>query len=66
MATLKIGQSRRFAVEQLSNGDRWAVTHYAGKGWETFTDAVIDQLNQNKRHLVFILWGRKHRKRRQN
>ena len=32
---------------------------HAGKGWERFTDAVIDQLNQNKRNLVFILWGRK-------
>lgn len=32
---------------------------HAGKGWERFTDAVIDQLNQNKQNLVFILWGRK-------
>ena len=26
---------------------------------EDFTDAVIDQLNQHKQHLVFIVWGRK-------
>ena len=32
---------------------------HAKSGWEIFTDSVIDQLNQNKRHLVFILWGRK-------
>ena len=38
--------------------DGHAASH-AGKGWERFTDAVIDQLNQNKRHIVFILWGRK-------
>jgi uracil-DNA glycosylase len=32
---------------------------HAGKGWECFTDAVIQQLNEHCTHLVFILWGRK-------
>jgi uracil-DNA glycosylase len=27
------------------------------KGWETFTDKVIEVLNQNPTPLVFILWG---------
>ncbi len=27
------------------------------KGWETFTDAVIQQLSDQKQHLVFLLWG---------
>lgn len=27
------------------------------KGWETFTDAVISTLSQEKQHLVFLLWG---------
>jgi uracil-DNA glycosylase len=27
------------------------------KGWEKFTDKVIEVLNQEKEHLVFILWG---------
>lgn len=27
------------------------------KGWETFTDAVIQHLSDNGEHLVFILWG---------
>ncbi|MCC6599129.1 MAG: uracil-DNA glycosylase, partial [Crocinitomicaceae bacterium] len=27
------------------------------KGWETFTDAVIRQLSDKKKDLVFILWG---------
>lgn len=31
-------------------------SHY-GKGWETFTDAVVDALAQRKDPLVFILWG---------
>lgn len=31
---------------------------HRGKGWETFTTAVISYLNQTRPHLVFILWGR--------
>ncbi len=27
------------------------------KGWETFTDAVIRKLSDEKEHLVFLLWG---------
>lgn len=27
------------------------------KGWEKFTDKVIEVLNKDKEHLVFILWG---------
>lgn len=30
---------------------------HQGKGWEQFTDSVIHTLNQEKEHLVFILWG---------
>lgn len=28
------------------------------KGWELFTDAVIQQLSAEHEHLVFILWGK--------
>jgi uracil-DNA glycosylase len=28
-----------------------------GKGWEKFTDKIIEILNEKKNHLVFILWG---------
>lgn len=27
------------------------------KGWEQFTDAVIHKINDQKEHVVFILWG---------
>lgn len=27
------------------------------QGWEIFTDAIIDVLNEQREHLVFILWG---------
>ncbi len=30
---------------------------HQGKGWETFTDAVIEILNKEDRPIVFILWG---------
>ena len=30
---------------------------HQGKGWEKFTDAVIKRLNDEREHLVFILWG---------
>lgn len=30
---------------------------HRGKGWETFTEAVICHLNANREHLVFLLWG---------
>lgn len=30
---------------------------HQGKGWETFTDAVIRALSDQREHLVFILWG---------
>jgi uracil-DNA glycosylase len=30
---------------------------HQGKGWETFTDAAIHRLAEEKKNLVFILWG---------
>ncbi len=30
---------------------------HQGKGWEGFTDAVIDALNREREQLVFLLWG---------
>jgi uracil-DNA glycosylase len=30
---------------------------HKGIGWEQFTDKIIESLNEQKKHLVFILWG---------
>jgi uracil-DNA glycosylase len=30
---------------------------HQGRGWETFTDAVVRVLNERREKLVFILWG---------
>ena len=30
---------------------------HQNKGWETFTDTVVEVLNREKKNLVFMLWG---------
>jgi uracil-DNA glycosylase len=31
---------------------------HQGKGWETFTDAIVKMLNEEKAGLIFLLWGK--------
>lgn len=38
-------------VEQARAGS------HQGKGWEAFTDAIVEQLNRKRDGLVFLLWG---------
>lgn len=40
----------------LSVEKNLAASHQ-GKGWEIFTDKVIDVINSNKEGVVFLLWG---------
>ena len=40
-------------VEEASAGS------HQNKGWEPFTNAVMDVLNTERSNIVFILWGRK-------
>ncbi|WP_066013760.1 uracil-DNA glycosylase [Endozoicomonas atrinae] len=30
---------------------------HQGRGWEVFTDQVVTALNEQREHIVFILWG---------
>ena len=30
---------------------------HQGKGWEQFTDRIVSLLNEQREHLVFMLWG---------
>lgn len=30
---------------------------HEGKGWEQFTDAVVERVNSGREHVVFLLWG---------
>lgn len=45
----------------LLNATLTVEAHKAGshqnKGWETFTDAAIRKLNENRENIVFLLWG---------
>ena len=36
---------------------------HKGWGWETFTDNVIQEINNNKNGIVFILWGKEAQKK---
>lgn len=31
---------------------------HKAKGWEQFTDAVIKSLNENRKNIVYLLWGK--------
>ena len=33
-------------------------TSHAGKGWETYTDRILQELNKKMTPVVFILWGK--------
>ncbi len=59
----KSGNLERWADQGvlLLNATLTVRSHQAGshqkKGWETFTDAVIKKLSQEREGLVFLLWG---------
>lgn len=38
---------------------------HAGKGWETFTDRVIDTVAGKEDHVVFVLWGNHARRKKE-
>jgi len=37
--------------------ERGQAGSHQGKGWETFTDAIVQLLNDQRERLVFMLWG---------
>lgn len=37
--------------------ERGRAASHQGKGWEQFTDEIINRLNKEREHLVFMLWG---------
>ncbi len=37
--------------------EAYKAASHQGRGWETFTDQIIKHLNQQREHLVFLLWG---------
>ena len=59
----KSGNLERWAKQGvlLLNAILTVRAHQAGshqkKGWEQFTNAVIEQISNNKKNIVFLLWG---------
>ncbi|NMH88126.1 uracil-DNA glycosylase [Flavivirga algicola] len=59
----KSGNLMRWADQGvlLLNATLTVRAHQAGshqkRGWETFTDAVIKIISEQKEHIVFLLWG---------
>jgi uracil-DNA glycosylase len=41
-----------------------AAASHAGKGWERFTDRVIETVNSKPERVVFVLWGAHARRKR--
>lgn len=37
--------------------ERGRAGSHRGRGWETFTDAIVARLNEQREGLVFLLWG---------
>ncbi len=37
--------------------ERARAASHQGKGWESFTDRVIEVINHSRQHVVFMLWG---------
>ncbi len=37
--------------------ERGRAGSHQGRGWETFTDAVINHINRERQGVVFLLWG---------
>jgi len=37
--------------------ERGLAGSHQGRGWEGFTDAIVDRLNREREGLVFLLWG---------
>ena len=44
-------------LNTVLTGEQGQAHSHANFGWETFTDRVIAALNQQREHLVFLLWG---------
>lgn len=46
-----------FPMNSVLTVRTYATGSHRNMGWETFTDAVIKKLSDEREHLVFMLWG---------
>lgn len=47
-----------FLLNTVMTVERGKANSHAGHGWETFTDRVIEHINEKEDPVVFLLWGR--------
>jgi uracil-DNA glycosylase len=53
-----MGKTRRASTKHSIDRKSSSGKFHQGKGWEQFTDAVIQAVNAQDRPIVFLLWGR--------
>ena len=46
-----------FLLNSVLTVESGQAASHQGRGWETFTDRVIEHLSHDREHLVFLLWG---------
>lgn len=46
-----------FLLNSVLTVESGQAASHQGRGWETFTDAVVQRLSDSREHLVFLLWG---------
>lgn len=46
-----------FMLNSVLTVEQGQAASHQGRGWEEFTDYVINVLNEQREHLVFLLWG---------
>lgn len=47
-----------FLLNTVMTVERGRANSHQGRGWETFTDHVIQKINEKEEPVVFLLWGR--------
>ena len=53
-----------FLLNTVMTVERGKAFSHSKKGWETFTDHVIEKLDAQKQPMVFMLWGRPSRNKK--
>ena len=54
---IKLAKQGVLLLNSVLTVEQHKAASHQGKGWERFTDRVIEVLNEKKEGLVFVLWG---------
>lgn len=53
-----------FLINAILTVEESAPLSHKGKGWEIFTNRMIEKLNEEHESLIFVLWGKEAQKKR--